>query len=185
MTFIVLAGFTILFYQLLQNKKEQMTGGKYIESKHLNKQHTINNVKYPPCFEICGASRTIYDILTKYNLVNKYIDLINAQSMALCQEIHSNIKPCDQTMILVRLNESDKLLKGLRNIDAIDIVKSYTFQGNDTIIQFLENITTILENQIQLIKFDNTISDEDKEIIKNMNNTFYQVHYPILTKNCP
>jgi hypothetical protein len=166
--------------------KSFMTGGGESNSKSFseNKFGNQSSTKYPPCYEICGATRNIYDILEKNKLLEKYHEMLDKYSIVLCQEVFLKEKKCNNTMFEERYNNikknkniPDVIQKKVKNI-IVDKPK------DKRMIKFLENITDVLEKNIKILKKDNNLSEKEKKKIIKMNDVFYQVHYNELSSRC-
>lgn len=163
--------------------KNNMVGGNsvnYSENKYGNNSKT----KYPPCYEICGATRNIYDILEKNKLLEKYHNMLDKYSIVLCQEVYLKDKKCDETMFEERYNDIVKNNKISENIKKIVKDNIIDIPKDKRMIEFLENITNLIEKDIKLIKKDNSLTEKEKQKVIKMNNVFYQVHYNELTSKC-
>lgn len=168
-------------YNTLKIKLNNQYGGtnKYSENQFSN----FSKDKYPPCYEICGATKKVFDILENKNLLEKYHQLIDHYSIVLCQEVYLKQKKCSETMFdqryeLISKNHIPENIKDIVNENIIDEPQ------NKIMIEFLENITFNIENNIEQIKNDSDLNKKEKQTIIKMNSVFYQVHYNELTKNC-
>jgi len=133
--------------------------------------------KYPPCYDICGATRTIFDVLESKRLVSKHKRLLEAYSMVLCQEKHMD-KACVNGMLLKRINELPP------TGDQNDIVDRFAPDAGDGLSrEFLLRVTPVLEDAMALVLKDPALNQEQKDKISNMHNVFYSVHYPLI-KGC-
>ena len=133
--------------------------------------------KYPPCFDICGATRTIFDILESKRLVHKHKRLLEAYSMVLCQEKHMD-KACVNGMLLKRINDLPPT--GDQNA----IVDRYAPEAGDGLArEFLLRVTPVLEESMALVLRDPALNQEQKDKISNMHDVFYSVHFPLI-KGC-
>jgi len=142
--------------------------------------------QYPPCYDICGASRKIHDILSKNNLTQKYHNLLEAHSLVLCQEVYTMKKPCENTMLKERLEETQNKFGEIKMTQEIKnrVEKLVDNQGSYQVNKFLENIMAICEREVKKIMEEKNLNDSDKETIKQMNDTFYQVHYGVVAEKC-
>ena len=163
--------------------KSNMIGGN-IKDFSENKYGNYSKTKYPPCYEICGATRNIYDILEKNKLLEKYHNMLDKYSIVLCQEVYLKKKKCEQTMFEERYNDIVKDNNINDNIKKIVKDNIIDLPKDKRMIEFLENITAIIEKDIKLLKKDNSLTEKEKQKIIKMNNVFYQVHYNELTNNC-
>ena len=138
--------------------------------------------KYPPCYDICGATRNIYDIFEKTKLINDYYVLLNVYSVILCQEAHA--KYCREEMVLERLRDLKNSGGNELDRDAQDIVRKHTKLQNNHIGFLLVLATSIIIKELRKIVDDKRISDKDKKSIMNLNETFYKIHYDKITQLC-
>lgn len=151
-----------------------------------NSRGNANDGKYPPCYNICGATKAVYDILEKYNLVKKYNLLLDMYSVILCQEIYLKNKKCENTMLDERLMEVSNLMKNkeIKNKHVEIVNESINNEPkNSQIRNLMEMVTVLIEEQISEI-FNENIEEKDLSKINKMNTVFYQVHYPVLASNC-
>jgi hypothetical protein len=173
-----------LFTYNLLEKNEPFMGGSglliWSENKRGNQNYKKKDKIYPPCYDICGASQKQYDILHKYNLTEKYKLFLDLQSILLCQEVHLQDKKCNDTMIDERIQELKNNVHKTKI--GIDIISKYLSQQNSSIrlSDFLGYIVSNLELQKDLILNENQISQEDKNLLLSLLDTFYNVHIPII-----
>lgn len=135
--------------------------------------------KYPPCYDLCGATRKIFDILDKMNMINDYYILLNVYSVILCQE-----KYCRKNMLLERLRDLKNSGGNELDREAQQIVRQYAKLQNNEIGFLLVLATSIIIRELHKLVNDNRISNQDKHNIFNLNNTFYATHYDKLTQAC-
>lgn len=151
-----------------------------------NLRGNSNDGKYPPCYNICGATKKIYDILEKNNLIKKYSLLLDLYSIILCQEIYLKTTDCKNTMLNERLIQINNLF-GDRNVENkhLKIVNDNLENDpkNKEMKELLDKTTVLIEEQISKIKKEK-INEKDLKILLNMNTVFYQVHYPIVSSKC-
>lgn len=160
-------------------------GRSYLEEKRYNSTYSKDGYNFPPCFDICGASRKIFMILKDKNLENKYYKLLEGHSLVLCQEVHIKSKECNRTMFDERIQDALNLKPSLITKKIVNIVNKNTNNiGSYKLHKFLRNITSILEDEMKKINQDTILTKDEKNTILKMNDVFYQVHYPILSKKC-
>jgi hypothetical protein len=141
--------------------------------EHRNRGNPMHG-KYPPCYDICGATRTIYDILEKAGRVQAHAEVLDAYSMLLCQEKHMD-RACENGMLLRRVNELSPVTT--KNGASL-IVDQYSPRANALAKEFLVRITPVLERGLQRMLEDPALSQADKDAIEKMHEVFYSVHYP-------
>lgn len=141
-------------------------------TEHRNRGNPMHG-KYPPCYDICGATRTIYDLLEKAGKVHEHAELLDAYSMVLCQEKHMDTA-CKNGMLLRRVNE----LSPVTNADQSPKIEEYSPNAKALAKEFLVRITPVLERGLQRVLGDPELSEKDKATIEKMHEVFYSVHYP-------
>jgi hypothetical protein len=134
--------------------------------------------KYPPCYDICGATRTIQDKLESVNMKEKYHKLLDVYSIVLCQEKYKNspnVKKMMEERIkdLINLGAERKMVFQTENV-----MNNYPVE-NPLVKDFLLLATNLIEREINALS--NDIEMSLFNIINNLNNVFYQVHYPMFS----
>lgn len=168
---------------LSQSKENLQVGGNLTWLE--NDRGNPNYKNYPPCYDICGATRKIQDILDKHGLTQKYQKMLELYSLVLCQEVYLKTKKCENTMLDERIND----LNRIGSVSVIqrdrEIVRNSieNLPSSMEMLYFLEKTTAELENIIPEIKQE-SIDAKDIETIVKMNTVFYEVHYPVLAENC-
>jgi len=135
--------------------------------------------KYPPCYDICGATRTIQDKLESVNIQQKYHKLLDVYSIVLCQEKYKN-SPNAKKMMEQRISDLIEL-GAERNMvfETQKVMNDYPVE-NPIVKDFLLLSTNLIEREINALSSDVNIALFNS--IKGLNNVFYQVHYPIVAK---
>jgi len=139
--------------------------------------------KYPPCYDICGATRTIQDNLEKENKQDTYRKLLDVYSIVLCQEKFKD-SPRLKEMMFQRI--TDLLKMGAKNDDfngSQKIVNSYNPKCPVSKELMLLS-SNLLEKEIDKLKKDSTISPATKTNILKMHDVFYSVHFPVIAEIC-
>ena len=135
--------------------------------------------KYPPCYDICGATRTIQDKLEDVNLQVKYHKLLDVYSIVLCQEKYKN-SPNTEKMMKQRINDLIELgAKREMVFETQKVISDYPAE-NPIVKDFLLLATNLIEREINALSIDVNIALFNS--IKGLNAVFYQVHYPIVAK---
>lgn len=135
--------------------------------------------KYPPCYDICGATRTIQDKLEGVNLQVKYHKLLDVYSIVLCQEKYKN-SPNAEKMMKQRINDLIELgAKREMVFETQKVISDYPAE-NPIVKDFLLLATNLIEREINTLSSDVNIALFNS--IKGLNAVFYQVHYPIVAK---
>lgn len=139
-------------------------------TEHRNRGNPMHG-KYPPCYDICGATRTIYDLLEAVGKVQEHAELLDAYSMVLCQEKHMD-RACKNGMLLRRVNE-------LSPVTVVSPkIQEHSPNARALAKEFLVRITPVLERGLQKVLLDPEVSQKDKDTIEKMHGVFYAVHYP-------
>lgn len=128
--------------------------------------------KYPPCYDICGATRSIFDILENAGVQEKHAGLLDAYSTVLCQEKFIENACGTGPMLLRRINSLPPAPRG-----ASEIVDKYHPEASGLSKEFLLRITGVLERELKKIKSDPRLNARDKAKITKLHDTFLVVHY--------
>jgi hypothetical protein len=171
---------TIFLYLILRNRNKNMIETFSMNYAELKRGNPVYQY-YPPCYDICGATRTIQDILTEINKVEQYSKLLDLYSIVLCQEKHNN-SSTNKEMIEQRIADL-RSMGALENnmFGSLNIVNRYNI-NNRLVSQFLQLVTNLIQIQINRIVTSNDIPYEIKHKIEKLNDTFYEVHYPTFEK---
>jgi hypothetical protein len=135
--------------------------------------------KYPPCYDICGATRTIQDKLESVNMQQKYHKLLDVYSIVLCQEKYKN-SPNAKKMMEQRISDLIELGSERNMVFETQKVMTDYPSVNPIIKDFLLLSTNLIEREMNALSSDVNIALFNT--IKGLNNVFYQVHYPIVAK---
>ncbi len=144
--------------------------------------------RYPECFEICPASKNIYNILKKFNLLEKYANIIDLHQYVLCLEIASR-KECSHEKIKENIvylmntygppmNDPKELANILIKHIAVDL------QNPTPIITLLLLIADYLQREIEDLKQSSILKETDLQNFETNMETFYDVHFNELIKLC-
>ncbi len=135
---------------------------------------------FPDCFDISTDARNVYKVLKSKGLHVKYGRLLDAYSIALCQQKNS----CSKDTLDKRIVTLDNWGANQNNKNAISIVNSITeLKDNKTAI-FLIKVCDLCEKEIQAINNDNNILRPDKVQLVGFNSQFYRVHFDQINKTC-
>jgi hypothetical protein len=148
------------------SKKERMSFA-FTEETRGNKMYQ----KYPPCYDICGATRTIQDKLEmelKSN-VKEYKQLLDLYSIVLCQEVFIN-SPKREQMLSERIGNLEKMGAVLKS--------EYKHKAStEKMTRFLSLVKYMIEHKFFVLKNDKRISAKSKTDILKLNDVFYQIHF--------
>jgi hypothetical protein len=174
MKYIVIA--ILVFFLIISLSIYTKENFYWTEEKRNNKMFE----KYPPCYDICGATRLIQDKLESIDKKEKYHKLLDVYSIVLCQEkfkTSSNAKE----MMNQRIKDLENMgAKRKTEFDVERIMNQYP--SSDPLVKdFLLLATNLIQREIDSLSKDD-IETSLKDSIINLNNVFYQVHYPIVSK---
>ncbi len=139
----------------------------YTEEKRGNMMYQ----KYPPCYNICGATRTIQDKLEQV-LGNNFMDykkLLDVFSIVLCQEVHIESKRRDE-MLMQRI---DDLVRMGGKFDRMNVVNART----ENMKVFLTIAKNLINRQMKSILEDSRINKDVKKDVTKLTDVFYQIHF--------
>ncbi len=180
---VVIGGIILLIVVSLQKpaipvKKTDLTS---LSAKPIS-QNLI--LAFPECFDISTDAKNVYKIMKNSNIDKKYSKLLDAYSLALCQQKDFK-KSCDMKVLDQRIITLNSWNANQYNKNASDIVNSLTKIKNNKIGQFLVQICDICEKQINLINGDDNVMREDKIQLTGFNSQFYRNHFDTINKSCP
>jgi hypothetical protein len=140
--------------------------------------------KYPPCYDICGATRNIQDTLEQAKKEERYKKLLDGYSLVLCQEKYKD-SPRVREMLSQRITDLIKM--GAKTTDyngSVEIVNSYNPECNMS-KQFMLLAANLLQNEIDKLSKDGEINPAQKANILKLHDVFYSIHFPVISKICP
>lgn len=170
MTWAYLVAAVLAIFVIATPSEEGFTSLSWTERKL--RGHS-NFKQYPPCYDICGATRTIYDLLQKAGRIDAHQRLLDAYSIVLCQEKEME-EACASGSIVRRINE----LPPLVDAHSERIVALYNPKASGLAKEFLLRITDVLEDNFQLVMNDASLSKDTKDTLERMHKTFFEVHFP-------
>lgn len=145
---------------------------RYTEEKRGNMMYK----KYPPCYDICGATRTIQDKLEDV-LKDKFVDyskLLDIFSIVLCQEVYVESKNKDE-MLRQRIND-------LVEMGAKITQQDKSIAKTQEMTTFLSLSKNLIQRQVKMLLEDNRIDKDTKKEIVKLTNIFYDIHYSKLER---
>jgi len=172
-TMAAIATFILYFF-----KSTETLQAVWVEESRENKPFK----KYPPCYDICGATRNVYNILEQKQLLGEYSKLLNAYSIVLCQEKFGD--QCKKEMLDQRIADLQNL-GGQINQRSLDMVKKYVKTLRDNKIGTLLGLATnVITKELYQMQQDARLTMKEKLQVLKMNETFYDVHYDITNELC-
>lgn len=145
--------------------------------------------KYPPCYDICGATRTIFDRLEELGLLEAHALLLDLYSMVLCQEKHLMVagKTCADTMLSQRIAQLRKMGANERDPKALSMVRRYLSpdqEGKDS-MRFLVLVTNLLEREFARLGRSGVLTESQMASLRRLHTTFYMVHFDKIVCGSP
>lgn len=158
----------------------------YIQGPTVDKKPISDNspLSFPQCFDISTDAKNVYKIMRNAKIETKYSRLLDAYTLALCQQNDFKLS-CDLDTLNQRIVTLNSWNANQYDKNASDIVNSVTKFTNNKITQFLVQICYICEKQIELINNDDNVMREDKIQITGFNSQFYRHHFDAISKGCP
>lgn len=142
---------------------------------------------FPPCFFDEPYAKNIYNVISSNNLLSKYHNLLDYISILLCL-----FKRCTPQDIKDRLKWVINFGANTSNKDSIDSVKDYLNKTNDEIYindqdlkNYLIGTVYIINQELNKLKSDSNLSQEDKDAIIGYMYNIYRNYYPDIVNKCP
>jgi hypothetical protein len=153
-----------------------------------NNLNALANLPFQECFDLSTDAKNVFRILKAINMDVKYIQLLNAYSLILCQlkDFKTSCEKDTINQINKRLSTLDSWGADSNNANAISIVKSITHitDPSSKRSQFLFKICMICEKNIKLIQQDNTFNTPTKNELVGFNSQFYRIIFDQINKLC-
>lgn len=155
---------------------------KPVEETYLEEARGNNAYgKYPPCYDICGATRSIYDMLESVGVLEEHGLLLDLYSIVLCQEKHtSSKKKCSDTMLSQRIAQLKQMGASVRDPKSRALVREYAgdvLPKDHPAMSFLVAATHLLERELARLKTSGDLTQDQMAKVKRLHKTFYMVHY--------
>jgi hypothetical protein len=168
----------VLYNWIVNNNYIENLQGAWIEESRENQPYK----KYPPCYDICGATRNVYNILEQKGVTADYNKLLNAYSIVLCQEKFG--EKCRKDMLGQRISDL-KALGGREDHSSVEVVKKYVKTLRDNKIKTLLVLaTSVVTQELYKMQKDARLTMKEKLQLLKMNETFLDVHYDITNELC-
>lgn len=145
-----------------------------------NRRNNVFFNKYPPCYDICGSTRNIYDEIERAGKLEEYKKLLDVYSMVLCQVKHINSRNVRE-MMLDRITEFIKYGGDTDESKYSDVLGMYPTPCDRSRL-FMGLATSLIENEIRKIDMDFGFSEEAKQKIRGFNRSFYNNNYSVLAR---
>lgn len=171
-TIIVLLAIITLFIMIKTENYEVM----WTE----NRRNNVSFNKYPPCYDICGSTRNIYNEIELAGKINEYKKLLDVYSIVLCQVKHINSSNV-RTMMMDRISELIRIGGETDEIKYDYIISLYPTPCDRSKL-FMTLATSLIEQEITKINTDSTFTEEAKQKINTFNKSFYNNNYSILAR---
>lgn len=183
---VLICGIILLVVVSLQKTSSSVPVKTNINTSSLGAKPISANLilDFPQCFDISTDAKNVYKIMKNSNLDKKYSKLLDAYSLALCQQKDfknaCDVKTLDQRIITLNSWNANQY-----NNDAAAIVNSVTKIKNNKLGQFLVQVCDICEKQTNAINSDDNVMRDDKIQITGFNSQFYRNHFDTINKSCP
>ena len=126
---------------------------------------------FPPCFDRSQNAKEVYKTLVGQRVKDKYMRLLNAYSLVLCQQ-----NECLNSL-QDKINTLDSWGADANDTESQAIVQAIVKKNDPLLIKFLTQATNICSRQMQAIAQDSEISKIEKENLSGLNSQFYRIHY--------
>ena len=169
---VVLLAIIILFI-IIKTEKYEMTWTE-------NKRNNLSFNKYPPCYDICGSTRNIYDEIERTGKLEEYKMLLDVYSIVLCQVKYINSRNVREMM----MNRITDLIKYGGDTDESKysgVLGMYPTPCDRSRL-FMALSTSLIENEIRKIDSDSGFSEEAKQKIREFNRSFYNNNYSVIAR---
>jgi hypothetical protein len=169
---VVLLSIIILFVSMKIEKYEVM----WTE----NRRNNVSFNKYPPCYDICGSTRNIYEEIEIAGQINEYRNLLDVYSIVLCQVKHINSSNV-RTMMMDRISELIRIGGDTDENKYNNILSLYPTPCDRSRL-FMTLATSLIEQEIMKINSDENFTEEAIQKINIFNKSFYNNNYSILSR---
>jgi hypothetical protein len=142
------------------------------------------NLAFPECFDISSDAKQVYSILRDINMEKKYARLLDAYSLALCQQKDFK-NSCSMDSLTQRIATLNSWDANMYNKNASDIVNALTKVESNKKGQFLVQVCDVCEKQLLSITNDENIHRQYKTQLKGLNSQFYRNHFDTINRSCP
>ena len=144
-----------------------------------NRRNNVSFNKYPPCYDICGSTRNIYDEIERSGKLKEYKKLLDVYSIVLCQVKYINSRNVRE-MMMDRITELIKF-GGDTDERYSDVLGMYPTPCDRSRL-FMGLATSLIENEIRKIDSDGGFSEEAKQNIRRFNRSFYNNNYSVIAR---
>ena len=144
-----------------------------------NRRNNVSFNKYPPCYDICGSTRNIYDEIERAGKLEEYKKLLDVYSIVLCQVKYINSRNVRE-MMMDRITELIKF-GGDTDERYSDVLGMYPTPCDRSRL-FMGLATSLIESEIRKIDSDGGFSEEVKQKIRGLNRSFYNNNYSVIAR---
>jgi hypothetical protein len=145
-----------------------------------NSRGYANVDMWPPCYDISPPAKKVYSLMVANGSADRYKLLFDVISMMCCQQQELNKADCSR--LNIRLNQLLSLGADTKNTRANLTAAGYTTLQNNNNSNFIIAAISLIENQLDNINNDNSITKIDKESIRGFIYVFYQTHLESINK---
>lgn len=144
-----------------------------------NLRNNKNYAGFPPCYNTDVSSKTIYGILSRAQLVQRYFNLLDILSVLLCLK-----QGCSAQDVKDRYVQIVGMGANLNDEDARALVAGFAPLDDTMISKLLVGAVHIIGRQLNVLRNDSVLSVEDRDKINGLIYTFYAAHLEDIYAAC-
>jgi hypothetical protein len=135
---------------------------------------------WPPCYDTSPPAKKMFSLMVANGSSDRYKQLFDVLSMMLCQQMELNKSDCSR--LKIRLNQLLNMGADTKNNRATLTAAAYTTLLNNDNSNFIVAAISLIENHMDNIAQDGSITKVDKEAIRGFVYVFYQTHLESINK---
>lgn len=145
-----------------------------------NSRGYANVDNWPPCYDLSPAAKKLFSLMVANGSADRYKQLFDVMSMMMCQQ--TELIKSDCSRLTIRLNQLLNLGADTKNNRATLTAAAYTQLLNNDNSNFIIAAISLIENHMDNVGQDSSISKVDKEAIRGFVYVFYQTHLETINK---